>query len=738
MEISLAPTTPSRMQSILRFLESPHVLEIALLLAAVVLALPPAVASIGDGVRWWKRRRIRAVLENEGLDPAVLQELQECYVRPDCQDVDPTETPDLALEPDVRLGVFAWVRELLANPSVPPCWAPFQSKMALDEAVSDRRDLFAYTDRLLRKRGLPKFTLLLADTGMGKTTFLLNYLAYHLLSRKRRESMDLRYLSLDDPEILRKIEEKAKLVRNRKAVLLLDGLDEDAGAAGRHADRLLEILSASRDFHRVLVTSRTQLWERQEEIPSHSRVPVSPKEEPTAGHRNHKIAKLYVSPLSLGQIDSYLRRRFRTLKDVKKARNAVRNIEDLQARPLLLTHIEAVFSEKGQIARSSRVYELLIDHWIQWDADKRASKDSASLRDFLECLAVELYTRWANGASAKIPEGDLQGVASRFGLPFPNPSDTSDICVRSLLNRDADKNLKFAHRSIMEYLFVVRFRKEPAATRQLARQANNEEMVRWSPEMKRFYVNHLFDVWAENKQPIEGYESADLYGLEDLAVNPFTTLRAQAAVMTGQDLDVDQVGRRLSEMAGPNQYPHLYLEVRTSAKPRPVPKHVISDVVRRVARPEHQTAKLADSVTEEVFRNFSDSAVLVIDYGLGLIWEVPGSGLHVPHELAESRAAALSEANYAGFSIWRLPTIDEVSSLIRLIREDHPPAFDKLDMRIWTADKAGVQGLSVDLKTCKVAFRIAYPGDPSAPRTVCVASFSTRTYSTGTGAELAA
>jgi hypothetical protein len=266
-------------------------------------------------------------------------------------------------------------------------------------------------------------------------------------------------------------------------------------------------------------------------------------------------------------------------------------------------------------------------------------------------------------------------------------------------------------------------------------------MVPWSPEMKRFYIYHLFDIWGATKEAIKHYEGADLYGLEDMKLNPFTSVRSMAMTMTGPDMDEDRLSQSLREMAGSDRFPHLYLEVRSPATARMAAHHPIWEVARRAARSEHLgTRFLPDPspVVDEVLRNLSAAAVLIIDYGLGLVWETPGSHLHVSHELAQARAASLSEAQYAGFSDWRLPTLEEVSSLVCLLREDHPSAFDKLGMKIWTADKAGLVGLSVELDTCRAAFYNTHFGDARAPRAVCVASLAARSYRGGSSAKLAA
>ncbi|MDZ7289392.1 MAG: hypothetical protein ONB44_11195 [candidate division KSB1 bacterium] len=81
------------------------------------------------------RQRLGATL----YTPEDIERAMRYYIRPYCQSVDPAH----ALE----------IREVYAS----------------------REDLFSAIDRLLNQVTEFKYLLLLADSGMGKTAFLLNY-----------------------------------------------------------------------------------------------------------------------------------------------------------------------------------------------------------------------------------------------------------------------------------------------------------------------------------------------------------------------------------------------------------------------------------------------------------------------------------------------------------------------------------------------------------------------------------
>lgn len=69
------------------------------------------------------------------------------------------------------------------------------------------------------------------------------------------------------------------------------------------------------------------------------------------------------------------------------------------------------------------------------------------LRTFSEKFAVEIFTnRRASGY--RMPGHELQAIADTFGINL----ESWQLRGRSLLNRNAEGEYKFAHRSIMEYL----------------------------------------------------------------------------------------------------------------------------------------------------------------------------------------------------------------------------------------------------------------------------------------------
>jgi hypothetical protein len=121
--------------------------------------------------------------------------------------------------------------------------------------------LFEVLDRALERKAGPKHLLLLADSGMGKTSALINYYARNLRRWHGRVQMEMFYLGRADV-----LERMARVAAKSQKVLLLDALDEDPRAIEDHSARIREIMGAAAEFKAVIITCRSQFFYRDEEI----------------------------------------------------------------------------------------------------------------------------------------------------------------------------------------------------------------------------------------------------------------------------------------------------------------------------------------------------------------------------------------------------------------------------------------------------------------------------------------
>lgn len=300
----------------------------------------------------------------------------------------------------------------------------------------------------LEKRDSKRHLFILADSGTGKTSFLLNYFAFNLRRPRWQKRHNIALIHLGSPDC----DERIQQIENPdETVLFLDALDEDVKAVKGHGDRIRELMTRCDKFSHIVITCRTQFFPSDEEIPKEAgvaRIDPGPRSAGESGV--FKFWRLYLSPLSDTEVRQYICRRFPIWRIWRRksrldALAFAAKIPALCARPMLLAHIPDIVKSKTPVRTVSDLYEVMIDGWIERES---AWTDKVALRKFSERLAVEIYTSRDTNRSEKMPDAALSELARSWDVSL----EPWQLTGRSLLNRDAEGNFKFAHRSIMEYL----------------------------------------------------------------------------------------------------------------------------------------------------------------------------------------------------------------------------------------------------------------------------------------------
>jgi hypothetical protein len=188
--------------------------------------------SFGTGAKWisqlWRELKKIRKYRNKELEKINLiifgdpVEIARYYVEPDCQDRNPADTK----EEDSLLST---------TPAMKIIDTFFRQKGMWEQG---RNQMF-----------------LLSDAGMGKTSLLTMLKLMHLTSFwPRQKECVLKKLGETT------IKELGEISNKRETILLLDSLDEDPEAYGHVKNRLLDILHASQNFFRVIITCRTQFF----------------------------------------------------------------------------------------------------------------------------------------------------------------------------------------------------------------------------------------------------------------------------------------------------------------------------------------------------------------------------------------------------------------------------------------------------------------------------------------------
>jgi hypothetical protein len=590
-----------------------HVGEITALLTAA-----SAIVGLGSTITRYvrshlKRKPLQPLVRDEKYLSQVVQQATTNYIAPDCQSIDPSGQEDFR------------------------------------KVIAAKQPAFSVLDEIFTKDVEEKFTILLADTGMGKTSLLLNYYSRHL--RKRKQRFRIALIPLGQ----RTASEQIRSVSNQdETALLLDALDEDPLAIQNHRNRLDELTELTSPFRTVLITCRTQFFARDEEIPRETGVI---RHGVTKGGQNkaYSFRKLYLSPFSDRQVKRFILRAFPIWRwgRRRKAKAIVARMPDLTVRPMLLAHVEDLIRAEKPILTSADLYGQMVKAWL--DREKHFVSPE-KLTEFPELLAADIYMNRQERGSERIPRSEAEALSKEAQIDLAG----WQIAGRSLLNRDGAGNLKFAHRSFMEYLFIRYFIKHPKAI----------GATEWTDQMKVFWWEALYlssDVRSGERMIIWGHEviNADRVGLDRLRLRPLIELPTTPQQMKPEEilnhiLSFKHNGN-FSPMCRP--WPELYVAVRGP------------DV-------RQDSGSLGDTK-------------LVCDIATGLMWQAR-SREAASFDDASEYVNELRESNWAGYGDWRIPTVAEALSLLPMDAEGIPDArqlaFEDLSRIVWTSDKCARSG----------------------------------------------
>ena len=295
---------------------------------------------------------------------------------------------------------------------------------------------------------------ILADAGMGKTSLLLMLKLMHLFDfwPKRYNCM---LLKLGEKSLERINAQEGKA----DTLLLLDALDEDPmarGEPGRVEERLRNLLTASRNYRQVLITCRTQFFPN---------TGVNPFRNPgLVTVEGHRCPLLFLSLFDDRQVEDYLYRRFpdpwdsifsgRANPRRLKAIALLLPMKSLRFRPLLLTYVDELLQAQAQLNDVYQVFQALVQVWLGREIRKMKLQGLATVPSEAElwaaCRLLAVYLQ-ALG-HRELTAAELDQLMAR--LPAVKYLPRLDFGGRSLLNRNSNRDYRFAHYSIQEFLVV--------------------------------------------------------------------------------------------------------------------------------------------------------------------------------------------------------------------------------------------------------------------------------------------
>ena len=303
------------------------------------------------------------------------------------------------------------------------------------------------------KRGLKsnsenKYFFVLADSGMGKTTFMINlYFRYFRLIRWPKYHIKLLPLGKRDIE-----HDIIRIEEPKKTILLLDAFDEDQKAIVDYKKRLSDLLEITSDFKSIIISSRTQFFSSALQEPAETGIMKYGVEKGI-----HKFFKIYISPFTEKDIKRYLRKKYFSIQFKKKraAKKIILRCPNLMIRPMLLAYIDDLVTHEKGFSYTFQIYDVLIQKWIEREASRvefsKRVQYNEQLYNFSKAIAVDIYEKRKIRTELFINGEDIKPFAEKNNI---NLSDL-DLKTKSLLNRNSEGQYKFSHKSILEYFLSL-------------------------------------------------------------------------------------------------------------------------------------------------------------------------------------------------------------------------------------------------------------------------------------------
>ena len=632
-------------------------------LAGVLAAVAAGLGTMGKlGTALYTRHQQRRLLHD--LHPFyTAQEIQRAtqyYVETTCQNVAPSKTE----EPEGGRG-----------------------------HITTEKIIPLFLNKAFTTKDENQFCIVLADSGMGKTTFLINlYLRYIEQFWGARYRIVL--LPLGFPEVDREIE-KIPEQEQRRTILLLDAFDEDIQAVHDYKTRLNALVKKTLHFREIVITCRTQFFPTEEEEPKETGVMRF------GGAGGERIFwKLYISPFNHEDIRTYLRKRFPFTQRAKraKAQKIVESCPYLMVRPMLLSYIEDLLQREKPYCAAFEVYTELINRWIEREADKmpagRREHYKEGLYQFSREIAVDLHRkRDQRDGRLLISGAEIQPFADKHGIRL----SAMEMKSRSLLNRNALGEYKFSHKSVLEYFLAEEAIVNPAFRPEL----NFDGME----QAKAFFEEMI---WRLLTLPF--FERDDLNGEYRLQTGKLRVLtpRLPERVITEITFLKFRKWNASDDVLlfkGLKNLTHLNFGMLTSTQEdelrQALPERQIEVTIRLPLRSEPATVS-ADEVRkvcgldekhrplEYIQNDYEEQGEVVIDHATGLMWQKSGSKKELTYTATREYVDKLNRNKFAGYADWGLPTIPELMSLLEPEERNGylyiAPIFDDKQRWCWSAD----------------------------------------------------
>lgn len=306
------------------------------------------------------------------------------------------------------------------------------------------RDLAKAVDLVLEHDSGPRYLLVLAESGAGKTSFVLNYYLRNFnRPQNRRHRIHIVPMGLEnaDDMILSRPEQQ-------KTVLFLDGLNEDVSAFENPGHRLAGLIEAAGKYRKVIITCHLNFLAQNRSAPSRKGFVTIPATGENSD-RYFELKRVYLAPPDIGFAKKIIHWDLPAWKTTA-GKEIVSYIEKHPAvgfTPLILTYLNDIYKKETVGDSRNSVYQAIVESGIQ---KEKNWNDKTGLRQLLDAMAVRIYGSRGRYRQEIMSRENLEKTAGSCGVALKRFN--SDC--RSLIIEKPSGAVTFSHRSLLEFLFV--------------------------------------------------------------------------------------------------------------------------------------------------------------------------------------------------------------------------------------------------------------------------------------------
>ena len=357
-----------------------------------------------------------------------------------------------------------------------------------------------FLKHILIRNNLSRYNryLILGGSGVGKSTFSIAlYYKYIKKYTKQNLPYSIFILNMGDEDNLESSIKAVKQKENpEKSILILDALDENTHVGKFFENFWKELNRLTIDFKFVIITSRTQLFTDQQQIPKN------------VGFRHDNkwipYKKFYICPFTDRDVHHYLRNTFNEgSEEWKHACTIVSKCEcdDLMSKAMLLTYIKSLVGLNTKSISIVDIYNEIIDYWLSRECEQYAAKGNPihkEMKNRLYDLSKRLAVFMQDRDSYYITEEDYKSFLdeNKNLLSDEFNGKTYAFDRRSLVEWENGK-LKFSHRSFFEYFIALNIFENPSWSCNLP---NLNLVEQFLNEMcKAYFTYHIESSTKSNK-----------------------------------------------------------------------------------------------------------------------------------------------------------------------------------------------------------------------------------------------